>query len=261
MLRDDVVGKTLCERRRCKGGDDAKVPRCSMMTCDTSVMHRAIRARRPYTYRRGSKSVPSETDRGARARAWRGRGTVERSSWFRRHGDRVSRRDDRDVRLSVHHGGQEGSRSRARARARRGARRSPRREPDWRLAAVHRRQIDGRPHRHAVASQGSAGPLRGLVFLGYPLHPPGRPEQRRDAHLPAIAEPMLFVQGTRMPSARAAEIQALLPRLQHATLHESPAAIIRSGFPAARRSRSRSSKTCSTLSPSGCDLRAAGLND
>ena len=30
---------------------------------------------------------------------------------------------------------------------------------------------------------------RGLVLLGYPLHPPGRPDQRRDKHLPAIAPP------------------------------------------------------------------------
>jgi uncharacterized protein len=71
-----------------------------------------------------------------------------------------------------------------------------------------------------VASQGSAAPLHGLVFLGYPLHPPGKPEQRRDAHLPAIKEPMLFVQGTRDAFGTAAEIQALLPRLQRATLRE-----------------------------------------
>ena len=39
--------------------------------------------------------------------------------------------------------------------------------------------------------------VAGLVLLGYPLHPPGRPTERRDKHLPAIARPMLFVQGTR----------------------------------------------------------------
>jgi predicted alpha/beta-hydrolase family hydrolase len=71
-----------------------------------------------------------------------------------------------------------------------------------------------------VASQGGVGTLHGLVFLGYPLHPPGKPEQRRDAHLPAIREPMLFVQGTRDAFGTAAEIQALVPRLQRATLHE-----------------------------------------
>jgi uncharacterized protein len=37
----------------------------------------------------------------------------------------------------------------------------------------------------------------GLVFLSYPLHPAGKPEKLRDAHLPAIRCPMLFVQGDR----------------------------------------------------------------
>ena len=72
-----------------------------------------------------------------------------------------------------------------------------------------------------VASQGVEG-VSGLVFLGYPLHPPGKPEQRRDAHLPAIAQPMLFVQGSRDPFGTADEIRALLPALQLATLHEIP---------------------------------------
>ena len=58
------------------------------------------------------------------------------------------------------------------------------------------------------------------MFLGYPLHPPGKPNQRRDAHLPAIKEPMLFVQGTRDPFGTADDIRALLPSLQHAELHE-----------------------------------------
>jgi predicted alpha/beta-hydrolase family hydrolase len=69
-----------------------------------------------------------------------------------------------------------------------------------------------------VAAQGCPA-LSGLVFLGYPLHPPGKPQQRRDAHLPAIAEPMLFVQGTRDAFGTADEIRALLPRLRRATLH------------------------------------------
>lgn len=37
----------------------------------------------------------------------------------------------------------------------------------------------------------------GLVFLGYPLHPPGKPENLRVEHLPRITCPMLFIQGTR----------------------------------------------------------------
>jgi len=71
-----------------------------------------------------------------------------------------------------------------------------------------------------VAAQGGKERARGLVFLGYPLHPPGRPQQRRDAHLPAIKEPMLFVQGSKDAFGNAAEIRALLPTLQQATLHE-----------------------------------------
>ena len=66
-----------------------------------------------------------------------------------------------------------------------------------------------------VAAQGVEG-LAGLVFLGYPLHPPGRPDQRRDAHLPRIQEPMLFVQGTRDTFGTADDIAALLPSLRHA---------------------------------------------
>ena len=61
-----------------------------------------------------------------------------------------------------------------------------------------------------VAAQGVEGveSLSGLVFLGYPLHPPGKPEQRRDAHLPAIAQPMLFVQGSKDAFGTAAELEA-----------------------------------------------------
>ncbi len=71
-----------------------------------------------------------------------------------------------------------------------------------------------------VAAQGIQPPVAGLVFLGYPLHPPGKPQQRRDAHLPRIDAPMLFVQGTRDVFGTAGEIRELLPRLQHATLDE-----------------------------------------
>ena len=72
-----------------------------------------------------------------------------------------------------------------------------------------------------IASQVAASsplPLAGLIYLGYPLHPPGKPDQRRDAHLPAIAVPMLFVQGTRDAFGTAAEIRELLPRLNSRTV-------------------------------------------
>ena len=71
-----------------------------------------------------------------------------------------------------------------------------------------------------VAAQGGIGTVTGLVFFGYPLHPPGRPEQMRDAHLPDIREPMLFIQGGKDAFGGGDEIRALLPRLQRATLHE-----------------------------------------
>jgi predicted alpha/beta-hydrolase family hydrolase len=47
-----------------------------------------------------------------------------------------------------------------------------------------------------LGAAGVDGPA-GLVFLGYPLHPPGRPEKPRSAHLARIRAPMLFVQGSR----------------------------------------------------------------
>jgi predicted alpha/beta-hydrolase family hydrolase len=73
-----------------------------------------------------------------------------------------------------------------------------------------------------VAAQHVEG-VAGLVYLGYPLHPPGKPDQRRDRHLPDIAEPMLFVQGSRDLFGTADEIRALLPRLSpRATLFEVP---------------------------------------
>ena len=80
------------------------------------------------------------------------------------------------------------------------------------------KSMGGRIASH-IASQGCDG-ISGLIFLGYPLHPPGKPQQRRDAHLPAIREPMLFVQGSRDPFGTAEEIRALVPALQRATIHE-----------------------------------------
>lgn len=73
-----------------------------------------------------------------------------------------------------------------------------------------------------IASQAVAkgAPADGLVLLGYPLHPPGKPEQLRDAHLPALAVPLLFVEGTRDAFARWDLLTALLERLgPRATLH------------------------------------------
>ena len=79
------------------------------------------------------------------------------------------------------------------------------------------KSMGGRIASHVASQRTDA--LAGLIFFGYPLHPPGRPQQRRDAHLRAVVEPMLFVQGSSDPFGNADEMQALMPELQHATLH------------------------------------------
>ena len=56
-------------------------------------------------------------------------------------------------------------------------------------------------------------PAAGLVLLGYPLHPPGRPESMRDEHLYGLALPMLFLQGTRDPFAAPAELTPVVERI------------------------------------------------
>ena len=54
----------------------------------------------------------------------------------------------------------------------------------------------------------------GLVFLGYPLHPAGHPEKLRDAHLPQIKAPMLFIEGTRDALCDLALLRPILARLK-----------------------------------------------
>ena len=48
--------------------------------------------------------------------------------------------------------------------------------------------------------------VRGLVCLGYPFHPPGRPEKLRTEHLAGLQTPTLIVQGTRDPFGNAGEV-------------------------------------------------------
>jgi predicted alpha/beta-hydrolase family hydrolase len=92
------------------------------------------------------------------------------------------------------------------------------------LASTGARRIvhGGRSMGGRIASQVVAAgePADGLVFLGYPLHPPGQPSRLRDAHLPRIVAPLLFVQGTRDAFAREDLLQALMDRLgSRAALH------------------------------------------
>jgi len=70
----------------------------------------------------------------------------------------------------------------------------------------------------AAAACEQADPLSkeiaGLVFLGYPLHPPGNPTKLRTEHLPHIKMPMLFVQGTRDSLGSSDEIAAIIKSLK-----------------------------------------------
>jgi predicted alpha/beta-hydrolase family hydrolase len=78
------------------------------------------------------------------------------------------------------------------------------------------KSMGGRIATHLAAAAGSdaaANGIRGLVLLGYPLHPPGKPDQLRAAHLEKIRVPMLFVQGSRDPFGTPAELQPIVERL------------------------------------------------
>ena len=55
--------------------------------------------------------------------------------------------------------------------------------------------------------------VRGLVFLGFPLHPPGRPSDERAEHLFEVEIPMLFLQGTRDALADIRLMRQLAERL------------------------------------------------
>src|SRR5271166_137071 len=77
--------------------------------------------------------------------------------------------------------------------------------------------IGGKSMGGRIAAQvaaGGVGDLVGLVFLGYPLHPPGRPDRLRAAHLPAVKVPMLFVQGARDAFGTPAELQPIIGQLE-----------------------------------------------
>ena len=61
--------------------------------------------------------------------------------------------------------------------------------------------LGGKSFGGRMASLAAADGLAcdGLVFFGYPLHPPGRPDKLRADHLPDVGAPMLFIEGTRDP--------------------------------------------------------------
>lgn len=79
----------------------------------------------------------------------------------------------------------------------------------WRAAVEHARSLDpaaavwaaGKSYGGRMASMAVAEGMHvdGLIYLGYPLHAPGKPEKPRAEHLPAIAVPQLFIEGTNDP--------------------------------------------------------------
>jgi predicted alpha/beta-hydrolase family hydrolase len=81
------------------------------------------------------------------------------------------------------------------------------------------KSMGGRIATH-VAAADPAVPIDGLVLLGYPLHPPGRPNQLRDAHLKDVRRPMLVVQGERDAFGTPGELAPVFARLNPSpTMH------------------------------------------
>ena len=77
--------------------------------------------------------------------------------------------------------------------------------------------IGGKSMGGRIASQVAAtnpDGIDGLVFLGYPLHPPGRPDKLRADHLPEIKAPMLFVQGARDAFGTEKEIRDVIKKFR-----------------------------------------------
>jgi uncharacterized protein len=78
------------------------------------------------------------------------------------------------------------------------------------------------PRKPASASEptGELSGLEGIVFLGFPLHAPGRPSSDRAEHLEGVAVPMLFLQGTRDALADLDLLRPVVQRLgRRASLH------------------------------------------
>jgi predicted alpha/beta-hydrolase family hydrolase len=71
-----------------------------------------------------------------------------------------------------------------------------------------------------AAADGGLGDVKGLVYLGFPLHAPGRVSDKRAAHLDSVEVPQLFIQGTRDALADLELMRAVCKRLgDRATLH------------------------------------------
>jgi len=78
------------------------------------------------------------------------------------------------------------------------------------------KSMGGRMASHLAAA---GERVQGLLFLGYPLHPAGKPDQLRAAHLSRISAPMLFLTGTRDALCRLDLLQSVLGGIPNATLY------------------------------------------
>jgi predicted alpha/beta-hydrolase family hydrolase len=86
--------------------------------------------------------------------------------------------------------------------------------------AIGGKSMGGRIASQVAAQPEGAKAVDALVFLGYPLHPPGRRDKLRDSHLPEIKAPMLFVQGSRDTFGTPDELRAVFEKHQLSpTLH------------------------------------------
>lgn len=83
------------------------------------------------------------------------------------------------------------------------------------------KSMGGRMATH-LGAQGLEG-LSGIVALGYPLHPPGRPDKPRTEHLPSIRVPVLIVQGERDTFGTPDELRPVIATMNaNTTLHVVP---------------------------------------
>lgn len=90
--------------------------------------------------------------------------------------------------------------------------------PDLELIAGGK-SLGGRMTSTAAAGE-PLSRVRGLAFLGFPLHPPNKPAATRGEHLQEVGVPMLFLQGTRDAFADLSLLQPLCKQLgKRATLH------------------------------------------
>jgi len=80
------------------------------------------------------------------------------------------------------------------------------------------KSMGGRMTSQAQADAPLAG-VRGIIFVGFPLHPAGAPATTRADHLAGVAVPMLFLQGTRDELAGLGLLRPIVERLPGATMH------------------------------------------